>query len=290
MAIRILCPAKINLFLHVTGKRPDGYHTLVSLMCRVGLFDRIFLTPAPGDIRVQCAHPGVPEDASNLAFRAARVFYEASGRKEGIDIRIEKTIPVAAGLGGGSSDAAGVLLGLNHLCGTPFTQAELMRLAGPLGADVPFFIFQAPALASGIGDRLEHYPHLKPFPVLLCCPPFAVSTRMVYEKLNLQLTKCGKQNRRIPLKNEPFDPHVHLCNDLETVTLALHPELAAFKHVLIRHGAMGTLMSGSGPALFSVFATAEARQHAVTGMVLQRGWRMVAADLLLAPLEMIAAA
>ena len=153
--MKILSPAKINLFLQITGRRNDGYHDLVTLMCCVGLYDTVSLVFGAKETTVACDHPNVPEDETNLAFGAASLFLKALNKNEGVKIFIQKQIPVAAGLGGGSSNAAAVFLGLNRYYGYPFSTEELMSMGLSIGADVPFFIFQRPAIASGIGEKLE---------------------------------------------------------------------------------------------------------------------------------------
>jgi 4-diphosphocytidyl-2-C-methyl-D-erythritol kinase len=287
MIVRVLSPAKINLVLRVTGKRPDGYHNLLSLMCPVGLFDEIRLRHAPGPVTLRCSDPLLPRDETNLAFRAAQVFFGALGREQGVAIALEKRIPVAAGLGGGSSNAASVLIGLNHLHGSPFSRRKLMTLGRTLGADVPFFIFQSPALASGIGDILEPCPRLPRFHLLLVCPALTVATRAVYQNLNLRLTNCQKQLTKARLKKEAFDPARHLCNDLEMVTLTQHPELASIKRLLVRHGALGALMSGSGGSVFGLFQDADAARTAAASMPQEPGWRLFLADMLLDPVQLV---
>ena len=156
-SIELESPAKVNLFLKVTGKRPDSYHDLVSLMCCIGLHDRIVLRPGTASVAVTCSYPGVPEDGRNLAARAAELFYKRYPCRDRVAIEIEKKIPVGAGLGGGSSNAAAVLGGLNDHYGRPVSTGELIRLGALLGADVPFFLFGGPALATGIGDHLSAY-------------------------------------------------------------------------------------------------------------------------------------
>jgi len=287
MNVRVLSPAKINLVLRVTGKRPDGYHNLLSLMCRVGLCDEIRLRLVPGQITLRCSDPLLPRDETNLAFRAAQVFFGALGREQGVAIALEKRIPVAAGLGGGSSNAASVLIGLNHLHGSPFSRRKLMALGCTLGADVPFFIFQTPALASGIGDIIEPCLRLPRFHLLLVCPALTVATRAVYQNLNLRLTNCQKQLTKARLKKEAFDPARHLCNDLETVTLTQHPELASIKRLLVRHGAVGALMSGSGASVFGLFQDADAARTAAASMPQEPGWRLFLADMLLDPVQLV---
>lgn len=287
MIVRILSPAKINLFLRITGRRTDGYHNLLSLMCRVSLFDEIRLRLASAPIRLECSDPGLPRDESNLAVRAAVLFFEALGRTAGAEITLEKRIPVAAGLGGGSSNAASVLMGLNHASGYPFSRSRLKRLARRLGADVPFFICETPALASGIGDILESCPNLPMFHTILISPPFAVSTAEVYGKLNLRLTNCSKQLTKARFKREGFDPKRHLCNDLETVTQALHPEIIAVKRHLLGRGALGALMTGSGGGVFGLFANAGDARKAASSLEIGSGWRVFPVEMLVGPTALV---
>ena len=261
-----LSPAKINLFLHVIGKRPDGYHDLHSLMCRVDLYDVIYFDFNTADVTVKCAHPDVPEDHTNLACKAAQAFFRASGVSGGVSLEIEKNIPVAGGVGGGSSNAAVVLKRLNQYYGSPLSDKKLARVARSLGADVPFFLLDKPALASGIGDILSPLPGMDSMPVLLVNPGYKVPTELIYKKLKLRLTKDQKTLNRFEFKKEEFSIVRVLGNDLEAVTLKLHPELREVKKQLIRCGALGALMSGSGPTVFGLFAdsgTAQAAYHAL---------------------------
>ena len=231
--MKILSPAKINLFLHVTGKRPDGYHDLVSLMCCVALYDTISLRLNTGKISVACSDVNVPENETNLAYRAALLFFKTLKRNEGVEISIEKQIPVAAGLGGGSSNAAAVFLALNRHFGSPFSRDQLISMGRSIGADIPFFIFNKPAIASGIGDKLQAYKGLLKFKTLLVYPGFSISTAEVYKNLNLGLTKCKKKLRQFLLDNHAFDVGYHLCNDLESAVESKYPDIR--KHPEIRH-------------------------------------------------------
>ena len=253
--ITLLAPAKVNLFLQVIGKRPDNYHDLFSLMCPISLYDTVTLKFRPDDpsISVDCSAPNVPNDDSNLAHKAAAAFMKQRKHKVGLEISIHKQIPVAAGLGGGSSDAAAVLLGLNRYFDTPLTQDQLMTLGVSLGADVPFFVYQKPALATGVGEKLEYFAHLKPCHILLINPGYGVSTAKIFKNLNLRLTKCKKIHKNSSFNKRDFDAAQHLCNDLETVTASLHPDIGKAKTALLKHGALGALMSGSGPTVFGLF-------------------------------------
>ena len=260
--MKILSPAKINLFLQVTGKRPDGYHELFSLMCCLDLFDVIFLQPGGQKIEIDASNSQIPLDETNLVHKAATLFLKKLKVTDGLSIRIEKSIPVAGGLGGGSSNAASTLLGLNQHYGVPFSRDELMSMGLELGADVPFFIFQKPAFASGVGEKLEAYPGRLPYHILLLNPGVEVHTGEVFQNLNLRLTKCKKITTKLFLKQCGFDAALHLCNDLEAVTISKYPIIESLKKQLLSHGALGALMSGSGPTVFGLFSDSHAAGEA----------------------------
>jgi 4-diphosphocytidyl-2-C-methyl-D-erythritol kinase len=248
-------PAKVNLSLRILGRRPDGYHDLDTVMQKLDLCDVVTLrlTDESG-IVLRCLDSDLPEDRSNIVWRAAEAFLAAcEWGKGGVDITLEKNIPVAAGLGGGSSDAGTVLVGLNRLLGAGFTIEELIALARPLGADVPFFVTDYGAVrAEGIGDRMIVVQSLKDCTVVLANPGFSVSTRWVYEKYALtmidkdsKLYDCQKNlNHVLPYAGN---------NDLERVTLSFYPEIEALKQKLLNEGASFVLMSGSGPTVFGIF-------------------------------------
>ena len=278
--MKILAPAKINLFLYITGKRPDGYHDLVTLMCCIGLYDTVLLTFGVKETAVSCVHPNVPEDETNLAFAAASLFYKTLKKNEGVRIFIEKKIPVAAGLGGGSSNAASVLLGLNRYYGYPFSRDELMAMGLATGADVPFFIFRKPAIATGIGDKLEAYQGLENLKILLVFPGFGVSTAEVYKSFNLALTKCKKKLKYLLLDKQSFEPGYHLCNDLETVAESKYPGISSAKEALIGQGAIGALMSGSGPTVFGLFSDLDKAIEARHQLSQNDKWQLYLADMI----------
>ena len=278
--MELLSPAKINLFLQITGKRQNGYHDLFTLMCCISLYDTVSLSFGAKYTTVSCSDPEVPEDESNLAVKAANLFFRTVHKNEGVKIGIEKQIPVAAGLGGGSSNAATVLLGLNRYYGQPIPQDKLMSIGLSIGADVPFFIFRKPTTASGIGEKLEAYEGLKPFQILLVCPKFAVSTKEVYKNLNLELTKCNKKLKNNIFKKRIFDIEKHLCNDLEEVTASRCPDVNKAKEALLSHGATGALMSGSGPAVFGIFPDFAKAQIAYNTILNKHNWRLFQAEMI----------
>jgi 4-diphosphocytidyl-2-C-methyl-D-erythritol kinase len=245
-------PAKVNLTLHVLGRRSDGYHDILSLMQRITLCDEILFSPHAGGIVIRCPGSSLPQDADNIVYRAAAAFFSRTESPPGIEITIRKRIPIAAGLGGGSSNAATTLLALNEMAGYPLSRDELMRIGTELGADVPFFIFGDTAWATGIGDRLIKAPPLPRIRFVLVNPRFAVSTKMVYQSLNLGLTNQAI-SYSIPRFSTLEDLIGGLTNDLEKVTLRRHPVLDHIKTLLLENGARGALMSGSGPTVFGIF-------------------------------------
>jgi 4-diphosphocytidyl-2-C-methyl-D-erythritol kinase len=268
-------PAKINLCLHVLGRLKNGYHELAMAMQRVGLYDDIHirLGPEPG-VRVICSGVELPQGEENIAARAARLLVGDAQSDIGIDIEIVKRIPVAAGLGGGSSDAATVLLGLNEMLELDLTNTQLQLLGGQLGADVPFFVFQQPAWATGIGTQLELLPGLPQVVYLLINPKISVSTAEVYR--SLELTKGGE------LANLPrfsvvtrADLCAALHNDLESVALRRYPQIAEIKQRLLAEGALGALMSGSGATVFGVFADFAAASAVGEILAAETDWWMV---------------
>ena len=266
-SVTLSCPAKVNLFLKVVGRRPDGYHDLVTVMQPLTLADELVLTPAAADLSLECNRPELPLGKENLAIRAAMAFQEATSQTFGVRLKLTKNIPVAAGLGGGSSNAAGVLRGLNRLRGQPLHDDQLHQLARTLGADVPFFLLDGPALGQGIGDRLTRLT-LPPDWFVLINPGFPVSTAWAYANVQPPF-EAQSQALLDRLTQEP--PVGWLHNDLEAVTLRRYPNLLELKEALIAEGAAGTLMSGSGPTVFGIFQEkgpaiqAASRLKAVTG-------------------------
>ena len=267
-----LSPAKINVCLHVLGRRADGYHEVAMAMQRVDLCDRIKIRlGGVSGVRVDCRGVALSNGEENIAAKAARLFLRETGRDIGVEIEIEKHIPVAAGLGGGSSNAATVLEGIDELLGTRLGKTRLMELGGQLGADVPFFIFGAPAWATGIGTRLAALPPLPPVAYLLVNPKIAVSTAWAYQ--SLQLTRGGELAnlpRFSAATREEFCARLH--NDLERVTLQRFPLLADIKQLLLNHGACGSLMSGSGATVFGVFDDFSAAEQAGARLAEKYDW------------------
>lgn len=269
--------AKINLFLQVTGKRPDGFHDLCSLMTQIDLHDEVEICFKGKGISVVCDYPGVPQDETNLACRAAQVFLDAFEQKkgtplkEGVSIRICKRIPPGGGLGGGSSNAATVLMALNEYGSHLFVREELMELGVKLGADVPFFIFGSPALATGKGEKLKKYSDLPGSYLVLCDPGVSASTADVFKNLDLRLTSAPKYNKNtglnalspgmgpggMGLRDMRIDDRDKWQNDLEASACGLYPEIAAAKQEMERILQTRVHMSGSGSSLFALFSGRE---------------------------------
>ncbi len=252
MAVRIQVPAKINLWLEVLRKRADGYHEVSSLMLPIGVYDTLRLElGTEGGIRMETDSAEVPADSDNLAWRAAALYLETAGLSSGVSIALEKKIPIGAGLGGGSADAAGVLVGLNRLTGERLSRDELQAAAAKLGADVPFFLYRVPALAKGIGEKLEWVRGVPSYPMVLIKPPVCVPTRWVYQ--SLKLTR-GESRIKLPaFLAMLWSLKDFLQNDLETVTLREFPLLVQIKEWFAEAGSLGSLMSGSGPTVFGIF-------------------------------------
>ena len=282
--IRKLSPAKVNLHLTVFGKRPDGYHDIATLLQQVSLYDEMEFSSLESGIIIKCPGSPLPEDEGNIAYRAARAFFSYTSSAAGIAINIHKKIPLAAGLGGGSSNAAATLLALNEMTGGHVSKDELMEMGSTLGADVPFFIFGKKAWASGRGDCLREADDVPPLWFVLVNPGFSVSTKMVYEKLNLGLTNA-LINYSIPrFQLDLTENRVEgLKNDLEPVTMGLYPSLSQLKELLLGAGALGALMSGSGPTVFGIFAgekQARTAKEELTAVGKGRWWVCLAQSLI----------
>ncbi len=248
-------PAKINLLLKILGKREDGYHEIVSLMQAIDLQDEIILEKRDRGVTISTDHPDCPADENNLAFRAARLFLEEFNIKEGVNINIRKKIPIAAGLGGGSSDAAATLKGMSRLFAPEVPATKLHHLATGLGSDVPFFLGSGQALAKGRGEKLEPVTIFDDYWLVLVYPGFGVSTRWAYETFKISLTKIKKEFNLNILENRDdfFKALPGFDNDLEEVVKERYPVIGQIEDILTSSGAVKSSMSGSGPTVYSVF-------------------------------------
>ncbi len=255
---RYKAPAKINIRLKVTGRRPNGYHELVTIMVPVSLFDILEIeTNSEGKINLDSQGIDVPSDSSNLVCRAAESFLTQAGLDKGVSISLIKNIPVSAGLGGGSSDAAATLIALNNIFCGPLSDNDLHELAVKLGADVPFFLKCVPSLATGIGDILEPIENWPEFWYLIITPPVKISTPWVYRNYKMELTSNEYGYIYNVLKNGEFIISDILENDLERVTSTSFPIINTLKTQLMDAGAEGAVMSGSGSSVFGVFSSPE---------------------------------
>lgn len=251
--------AKINLTLDILGKRDDGYHEVEMVMQSIDLADIVTLEDAE-DIIVETDLAELADDRTNLAYRAAELLRDTYGEGRGAHIRIEKKIPLAAGLAGGSSDAAAVLLGLNELWGLGRTMDELTALGARLGSDVPFCMIGGTMLATGRGEILTKAPSLGVYPLVLVKPPLGVSTAAAYGGYradNVDVHPTADRMTEAIASGDIQRVYDAMGNVLETVTIPLRPEIAEVKRALIEAGADKAMMSGSGPTVFAFAKTAE---------------------------------
>jgi 4-diphosphocytidyl-2-C-methyl-D-erythritol kinase len=296
--LSLKAPAKINLHLKIIGRREDGYHELETLMQKISLYDELNLTlSAEPGVRLSCQGADLPEDEGNIVVRAALLFLARTGNEEGgVDIILKKNIPLAAGLGGGSSDAAAVLNGLNELFATNCSLEELAGMGLKLGADVPLFVYDFPAAwATGIGEQLEPAVPISNYLVLLVNPGIAVSTRWAYADFSsatgkIALTAEGKAfnlsgssnsdngfksgSPPVPPGKRCFHPD-ELRNDLESVTADRHPVIGVLKERLLAAGAVGAMMSGSGSTVFGLFDRESEESAALCCQALEKEYDQV---------------
>ena len=255
LKLLVKAPAKINLSLDVLGKRQDGYHEVKMIMTTIDLADRLELMELAEDrIEILSHNRYVPDDQRNLAYQAAKLLKEKFNVKKGVSITIEKTIPVAAGLAGGSSDAAATLRGLNKLWSLGLTIDELAELGAEIGSDVSFCVYGGTAIATGRGEKIEHIKTPPSCWVILAKPHIGVSTADVYGNLKLNRVTHPNVDKMVDVINA--GDYKGICdtvgNVLEDVTFAMHPEVARIKAQMKRFGADAVLMSGSGPTVFGL--------------------------------------
>ena len=251
--IELSAAAKVNLALEVLGRRADGYHEIVTVMQAVELSDRIVLEDAEA-LELRTTAPGIPTDASNLALSAASMLREAAGVERGVRITLDKRIPVAAGLGGGSTDAAAVLLGLNRLWRLRWPLERLAEVAVRLGMDVPFFLRGGTAFGTGRGEKLDRMRGMA-MALVLVNPRYASSTAEAYGRLTPAMYTDGARARAVvsALNSRRVERLTRsLYNGLEPSVAPAHPEIEHMKAALLAAGALGALMSGSGPTVFGV--------------------------------------
>ncbi|MBS3918589.1 MAG: 4-(cytidine 5'-diphospho)-2-C-methyl-D-erythritol kinase [Deltaproteobacteria bacterium] len=271
-------PAKVNLRLEILKKREDGYHEIRTIFQKISLHDTLhFSLRQRRGVRITTDHPGLPTGKRNLVYQAVRSLLERSDYGGGVDVEIEKRIPLGAGLGGGSSNAATALAALNRLLKINLTKKELMEVGAVIGADVPFFLFEGSAIGSGVGERLRKIT-LPTLWYILINPNFEVSTRWAYRNFILTKTKYHFNLRK--LLKTPEGLFSLLRNDLEGVVSDKYPDIRIIKRMLASAGAMGTMMTGSGPTVFGVFSGEEKATEAYQELkkkVRGRGWKVIQA-------------
>ncbi|HZJ58372.1 MAG TPA: 4-(cytidine 5'-diphospho)-2-C-methyl-D-erythritol kinase [Clostridia bacterium] len=261
--------AKINLTLDVVGKRADGYHDVEMVMQSVNLWDEIVIRVTDGKIELDSNVKGLPKDERNIAWRATELLKAEFGIPQGAGIFIRKNIPIAAGMGGGSADCAGVLLGLNRLWNLNLGDGALKTLGKRLGADVPFCITGGTALAEGIGDILTPIASGTSIWLVIVRPDLRVSTGEVYGRLDLDYVEKRPNNKAMIehlIAGRVSGVAENLVNVLEGVTIPMHPQIAEIKSRLVDEGALGSLMSGSGPTVYGVFKDQSSARRAAKKM------------------------
>lgn len=263
-------PCKINLLLNILGKRADGFHELETVMHPINLCDELSFERAASGISLACSEPSLPTDLSNLVHRAAAKFFERAGIRDGVKMHLEKKIPMAAGLGGGSGNAATTLLALNELFGSPLPHEALHEIAASLGSDIPFFLQSKPALATGRGENirpLENFPALQGRAYLLVHPGFGIATAWAYKELaRFPVALNGERGRAeklIALLNtgDVRKAKHEFYNSLEGPALEKYPWLVVLQDFLRENGALAAMMSGSGSTTFAIASDTCAAQE-----------------------------
>lgn len=269
--------AKINLGLDVVRRREDGYHEVRMIMQTIHLYDRLDIkrTKESG-IQIQTNLSFLPVNENNLIYKAAKLLMDEFSITDGVSVKLDKRIPVAAGMAGGSTDAAAMLFGMNRLFSLGLTKRQLMERGVQIGADVPYCIMRGTALAEGIGEELSQLPPMVKCPVLIAKPSISVSTKFVYQNLKLDDVTIHPDIDLliddIKAKNL-YDIAAHMGNVLETVTIPNYPVIDEIKKHMLSHGAVGAMMSGSGPTVFGLFddeATAKKAYKAMRSSHLAR--------------------
>lgn len=248
--------AKINISLDVVGKREDGYHLLEMIMQSIELYDMLNIEKCRSGINIQCNKHYIPIDDRNLAYKAAKLFIDTYNIDGGVNIQINKNIPVAAGLAGGSTDAAAVLVAMNKIYEVNASFSELSEVGLKIGADVPYCIKGGTALCEGIGEKITELKSFRGHILVLVKPNFGVSTKDVYKALYIErIFKHPNTSELIKAMEENDIRYVcdNMKNVLENVTLKKHSILKEIKEKMIRHGSLGSMMSGSGPTIFGFF-------------------------------------
>jgi 4-diphosphocytidyl-2-C-methyl-D-erythritol kinase len=265
--LKFKTPAKINLGLDIHKKRDDGFHELESLFQMVGWYDEVELEETQENVELFCDTPSIPNDETNLVVKAARLLQNrCPGKCSGVKITLKKNIPSGAGLGGGSGNAAGVLLALNIIWNLKIPRGDLISMASELGSDVPFFLMSPCAIGTGRGEILQPVENRISFYILMIYPGFPISTPWVYGNLKLKLTKSENNIsilKNFILRSEFAQLGAAIYNDLEPVVFKRYPEILKIKNELLSSGAGGALLSGSGSTVFGIFDNPEIAKKAL---------------------------
>lgn len=270
MSLEKKSPCKVNLILNILGKRPDGFHELETVMHPVNLFDELSFERVSSGLQLTCSDPALPTDSSNLVHRAAGLFFQKTEIRDGVRIHLEKKIPMAAGLGGGSGNAATTLLGLNELFGKPLPAKALEDIAASLGSDIPFFLQTKPGLGTGRGEKiqsLDAFPAMRGAAIFLIHPGFGISTPWAYQNLARFPSALngtpGRAQKLISLLqgSDLRAAGKEFYNSLEAPALEKYPILALFQDFLRENGAAATLMSGSGSTTFALAQSLNAAEQ-----------------------------
>ena len=262
--------AKINLGLDVVRRREDGYHEVRMIMQTIHLYDRLDITKTKEkDIKIQTNLSFLPVNENNLVYKAGKLLIDEFGIDDGVSVKLDKRIPVAAGMAGGSTDAAAMLFGMNRIFGLGLSKKQLMERGVQIGADVPYCIMRGTALAEGIGEQLSELSPMVKCPVLIAKPQISVSTKFVYQNLKLDDSTDHPDIDRLIADIKAKDLHSiaeHMGNVLETVTIPNYPIIDEIKKHMTAHGAVGAMMSGSGPTVFGLFDDEETARKAYKAM------------------------
>jgi 4-diphosphocytidyl-2-C-methyl-D-erythritol kinase len=251
--IRLKSFAKINLCLYILGKRKDGFHEIYTVMQAVGLHDWLSLYKIPKGVVIQTDNPQLPTGRMNLAYKAAEIFLNQIGIDQGVKINIQKRIPLSSGLGGGSSNAAFTLMGLNKLFNTNFSKRKLLDMGKQIGSDVPFFFSSGQAVATGRGEKIREVKLPLDYWIVLINPDIEISTSWVYKNFKINLTREKKLIRIYKSKKSFFNSVVGWENELEKTSVKKYPQLKKLREKLKQIGAIKTSMSGSGPTIYGIF-------------------------------------
>ena len=266
--LRLAAPAKVNLSLRILGRRPDGYHLLDSLVTPVSLYDDLTIrfrrigTGANMALEVTCDSPDAPGGPSNLVYRAAELFLQEVAVAGAVSIHIHKRIPVGSGLGGGSSDAATALLGLNRVFGNPCETQRLANWAARIGSDVPVFLYGRAARVQGVGETVTPITLPSRLYLVVVSDGHVLSTKLVYSRVDLSLTSGQAASNILPFVSGRQPISELLVNDLEAAAAQMHPPVLELKSRLLEEGALGALMTGSGSAVFGVFSNSDSADRA----------------------------